>query len=45
MSDLGTYSELLDGLAEAVATLQLCCNVLCESVLLIGDFNAHLGHL
>ena len=41
---LGGFSDLLDEVGEAVATLQLRCNVPREAVYMVGDYNAHLGH-
>ena len=37
------YADLLDEVAEAVAALQLRHSITSEAVLLVGDFNAHIG--
>jgi len=40
-----SYSVSLDALAESVAVLCLRHSIPREGVLLLGDFNAHVGHL
>ena len=37
------YADIWDGLMESVQNLQLAQKVLKDNVLIIGDFNAHVG--